>query len=134
MNESAPSSIQSHKYVYALDCPDAQALGEFYARLLGWRTVITPEYSDWVSVVPPEGKETGFEIACQEIGSYRAPEWPDGPIPQQAHLDFYVESLDASTAIAEAAGATRHSHQPSEAGTFIVLVDPVGHPFCLCQA
>lgn len=137
MSEDAGLPIRAKRYVAALDCPDARALGEFYARLLGWRAYggspDYPDYPGWVSVVPPEGEAFGFEIACQQIDGYRAPDWPDGPIPQQAHLDFYVDDLEASVAAAEAAGARRHSTQPSEHGSFIVLLDPAGHPFCLCR-
>ena len=32
-----------------------------------------------------------------------------------------------------AAGARRHEHQPSPDGRFVVYLDPVGHPFCLCE-
>ncbi|MGO1539824.1 MAG: VOC family protein [Leucobacter sp.] len=126
------SPIQTKGLVYALDCPDAVALAEFYARLLGWRTIADP-HSDWVDVVPPEHENHGFSIACQQISNYRAPDWPDGPIPQQAHLDFYVSSIATSALLAEAAGAARHPYQPSEDGTFMVFLDPAGHPFCLCE-
>uniref|UniRef100_UPI00351DA000 VOC family protein n=1 Tax=Dietzia cercidiphylli TaxID=498199 RepID=UPI00351DA000 len=32
-----------------------------------------------------------------------------------------------------AAGARRHEQQPSPDGRFVVYLDPVGHPFCLCE-
>lgn len=128
---SAP--IRTKKHVYALDCPDATALAGFYARLLGWRVHSADEYPDWVDVIPPEDGDRGFALACQQIERYRAPEWPDGLIPQQAHLDFYVDSVADSALLAEAAGAVRHTYQPSEDGRFIVFLDPVGHPFCLCE-
>lgn len=128
---SAP--IRTKKTVLALDCPDAGALAEFYAGLLGWRVRMSPEYPEWADVLPPEGAEQNVMLGCQQIEGYRVPDWPEGPIPQQAHLDFYVDSIEEATPAALAAGAVRHEHQPSEDGKFVVFLDPVGHPFCLCE-
>lgn len=127
------TSIRATKYVIALDCPHPKTLGDFYASLLGWQTDGSGENPDWVNVYPADGSGE-FTIACQQVADYRAPEWPDGPIPQQAHLDFYVDSIADSTVAAEAAGAVQHEHQPSEDGSFVVFLDPAGHPFCLCAA
>lgn len=131
MTEAQPIRMQCA--VFTLDCADAQALGEFYARLLGWRTHSSASYPQWVDVLPPEGEHSNYYIGCQQIEDYRAPEWPEGAVPQQAHLDFYVESIAESTPLALAAGAAEHPHQPSEDGKFLVLLDPAGHPFCLCE-
>jgi predicted enzyme related to lactoylglutathione lyase len=127
------TSIRTTRHVYALDCPDAAALAQFYARLLGWRTSSSEDDPGWVDVIPREGESTGFAIACQRVPDHRAPDWPDGAIPQQAHLDLYVDSIAEAGPVAEAAGATRHPVQPSEDGTFAVFLDPAGHPFCLCE-
>ncbi|KAB1654331.1 VOC family protein [Pseudoclavibacter chungangensis] len=127
------ASIGATKYVFALDCPDASALAAFYARLLGWRASDTSPDAEWVDVRPPEGESAAFWIACQRVEDHRAPEWPDGPIPQQAHLDFYVASIADSTPHALAAGARKHEYQPSPDGHFVVFLDPAGHPFCLCE-
>ena len=124
--------MKTKRVVFALDCPDARALGDFYARLLGWQA--KPYNDEWVEVVPPEGESAGFHIACQRIDDYRAPEWPSGSTPQQAHMDFYVDSIAESEPLAIANGATKHSVQPSEDGQWVVFTDPVGHPFCLCQS
>ena len=55
--------------------------------------------------------------------------WPEGPVPQQLHLDFGVVDLDAGEAHALSLGATKAGFQPGT--TFRVFLDPVGHPFCL---
>ena len=123
-------SLQTSHVVFALDCPDAHALADFYVNLLGWQK---QAYSDeWVEVLPPDDS-AGFHLACQRIADYREPTWPTGNTPQQAHLDLYVDSVEASTQIALDNGATKHEVQPSEDGNFVVFTDPVGHPFCLCQ-
>jgi hypothetical protein len=42
-----------------------------------------------------------------------------------------VADLAQGEAQGLSAGATRHDHQPAEAGGFVVYLDPAGHPFCL---
>ncbi len=115
--------------VTALDCPDPLALAGFYSRLTG-RVVeplgdFPPEKVDWIELVD-EGRPT---LGFQKIEGYLAPTWPEGPLPQQLHLDFAVDDLDAGEAHALAAGATKADFQPGT--TFRVYLDPVGHPFCL---
>ena len=46
------------------------------------------------------------------------------------HLDVQVGELDAAVAEAVALGASVAAHQPQE--NVRVLLDPAGHPFCLC--
>ncbi|MCQ9389581.1 hypothetical protein NQ038_13125 [Brevibacterium sp. 50QC2O2] len=86
-----------------------------------------------MSVLPPTGHAAMFSIGCQQIPDYQRPTWPSGPIPQQAHLDFYVPSVAEAVPRAVAAGAVPHEFQPSRDGQFVVLLDPAGHPFCLCE-
>ncbi|WP_029088300.1 VOC family protein [Brevibacterium album] len=125
--------IQTTHIVFALDCPDAAALAGFYATLLGWEVGTSADDPGWVTVRPPAG-EAGHHIACQQVPDYRAPDWPDGEVPQQAHLDFHVPSIEDAEPRVLAAGGRRHPVQPSETGSFVVYLDPVGHPFCLCRA
>jgi hypothetical protein len=47
------------------------------------------------------------------------------------HFDFQVGDLDSAAAEAVALGATVAAHQPQE--NVRVLLDPAGHPFCLCR-
>jgi catechol 2,3-dioxygenase-like lactoylglutathione lyase family enzyme len=109
-----------------LDAPDAQALGDFYHRLLGW-TYVADE-PGWVKLAPPGG---GAGLSFQEEPLYRHPTWPSRPDAQQMqlHLDIEVDDLDAEVARALAEGATLAGYQPQE--HVRVLLDPVGHPFCL---
>ncbi|GAA2843950.1 hypothetical protein GCM10010471_28740 [Leucobacter komagatae] len=117
---------------FALDCPDAAALAEFYGALLGW-DVVKGDDDEWVEVHPRGGAAGSHFLAFQQVPHYVAPEWPEGSVPQQAHLDFYVPDLEVATASALAAGARKHAVQPSQSGSFIVFVDPAGHLFCLCR-
>jgi hypothetical protein len=46
------------------------------------------------------------------------------------HFDFQVGDLDSAVEDAVALGASLVDHQPQE--NVRVLLDPAGHPFCLC--
>lgn len=109
-----------------LDAPDAPALARFYADLLGW--TVAKEEPDWAAVSPPDGVAyLGFQTSPE----YVRPVWPPAEGRQQMmmHLDVEVDDLDAAVADAVAAGATVAEHQPQE--NVRVMLDPVGHPFCL---
>jgi len=110
--------------VVVLDCPDPQTLAEFYGALLDWEIEQTED--DWWSI----RAEHGDSLAFQKVADHRPPAWPGQDVPQQLHLDVTVDDLDTAEAAALELGATRHEHQPGT--TFRVLLDPAGHPFCLC--
>lgn len=115
-----------------LDCPDARALGAFYAEVLGWE-VEEGSDDDWVTLVPPGPRRGRAALAFQRIDDFEAPTWPGGSHPQQFHLDLQVEDLEAAEQEVLAAGARRHEVQPSQTGSFVVYLDPAGHPFCLVR-
>jgi predicted enzyme related to lactoylglutathione lyase len=106
-----------------VDCPDATALAHFYGALLGWEVELSP---GWGEVRADNGQFISF----QQVEGYVAPDWPSQRLPQQMHIDVIVDDLDAGEAAAVGLGATRHAHQPGT--TFRVMLDPAGHPFCLC--
>ncbi len=121
-----------------LDCPDPRALGAFYAEILGW-PVEDGSDDEWVTLVPPGGgmgpdaPSGSVSLAFQRVPGHQAPTWPEGPRPQQFHLDFDVPDIAAAEPAVLAAGATVAEVQPSETGSFKVYLDPAGHPFCLCR-
>ncbi len=121
-----------------LDCPDALALGLFYADVLGWELQEGSD-RDWTTLVPPGGGVTPKDrdgratLAFQRIDDWVPPTWPGGAHPQQVHLDLSVADIAAAEPAVLAAGATVHEHQPSETGSFRVYLDPAGHPFCLVR-
>ena len=116
--------------VVAFDCPDARALADFYAGLLGWE-VRDGSDDDWVTIAPAGAGAGSPALAFQRIDDHVVPTWPGGAHPQQAHVDLEVGDLEAGEQLVLAAGATRHEHQPSTNGGFVVYLDPAGHPFCL---
>jgi predicted enzyme related to lactoylglutathione lyase len=109
-----------------LEAPDALALAQFYARLLDW--TVAKDEPGWAAVSPPDGVAY---LGFQSSPEYVPPTWPavEGRQQMMMHLDIEVEDLDAAVADAVAQGATLAEFQPQE--KVRVLLDPVGHPFCL---
>jgi catechol 2,3-dioxygenase-like lactoylglutathione lyase family enzyme len=112
-----------------LDAPDARELAAFYERLLGWRRVA--DEPTWVMLHPPAG---GTGLSFQFEPNFLAPTWPSvaGEQLMMSHLDIAVDDLDAGVAWAIEAGARLADFQPQE--HVRVMLDPVGHPFCLFPA
>jgi catechol 2,3-dioxygenase-like lactoylglutathione lyase family enzyme len=112
----------------AVEAPDPAALARFYSELLGWPVV--HEEPGTSVVAAPEGP---IYTVFQRAADYTAPVWPPEPGRQRPmmHFDFQVGDLDAAVAEAVALGARPAEHQPQE--NVRVLLDPAGHPFCLCR-
>ncbi|MEU2268210.1 VOC family protein [Streptomyces olindensis] len=112
-----------------LDAPNARELADFYLRLLpGWAVWRDEDGPDWVHIRPPGG---GTGLSFQTEPAYVPPVWPSGPGRQQmmVHLDIEVDDVERETARALAEGARLAEFQPQ--AHVRVLLDPVGHPFCL---
>lgn len=109
-----------------IDAPDANALADFYRRLLGWTT--RTEEPGWVVIRSADGGQT---LSFQTESRYVRPVWPAGPGDQQMmmHLEIKVDDLPAAVAHAVAQGATLAGFQPQD--DVRVCLDPAGHPFCL---
>jgi catechol 2,3-dioxygenase-like lactoylglutathione lyase family enzyme len=125
-----------------LDGTDVRVLAEFYRRLLGFRYrpgdeppaagEPDPQGEDWLVLRDPAG---GVQVAFQQVASLPAATWPEGPVPQQLHLDLSVPTtadLDRQHERALALGARLledHADDPEE--PLRVYADPAGHPFCI---
>lgn len=128
-----------------LDTTDARALAEFYRRLLDltYRPgdeppaagAPDPQAQEWLALRDRDGRPN---IAFQPVAVLPAVTWPDGPQPQQVHLDITVPTkadLDAAHEWALALGARLLrdlSEDPEE--PLYVYADPSGHPFCIFVA
>jgi catechol 2,3-dioxygenase-like lactoylglutathione lyase family enzyme len=111
----------------AIEAPDPGALAAFYSELLDWPVV--HEEPGTVVVQPRDSVFMVFQAAQD----YVPPVWPPAPGQQRAmmHLDIEVTDLDAAVADAVALGARVADIQPQD--NVRVLLDPAGHPFCLCR-
>ena len=109
-----------------IDAPDANALADFYRRLLGWTA--STEEPGWVILRPPGG---GTTLNFQTEEHYVRPVWPAGPgeAHMMMHLEIRVDDLAEGVAHAVAQGATLAEFQPQD--DVRVYLDPAGHPFCL---
>jgi glyoxalase superfamily protein len=128
-----------------LDGTDARVLAEFCRRLLGFRYrpgdepppagQPDPQGEDWLVLRDPTG---GVQVAFQQVAALPRATWPEGPVPQQLHLDLSVPTtaeLDAQHERALALGAELledRSDDPEE--PLRVYADPAGHPFCIFVA
>ncbi len=111
----------------ALDCRAPWELAEFYGAITEWEVEEGSE-DDWVQL----RSDTGATIAFQLAPDHQPPEWPSADRPQQLHIDFDVDDLDAAEEQVLALGARKAEVQPGK--TFRVYLDPAGHPFCLVLA
>lgn len=125
-----------------LDTTDARGLAEFYRQLLGLRYrpgdeppapgAPDPLGRDWLVLTDPAGRP---QLAFQQVPGLPPATWPDGPYPQQLHLDLTVPTageLDGQHGRALALGArllADRSGDPHE--PLRVYADPAGHPFCI---
>ncbi len=120
-----------------LDCPDVEALAEFYRAMLGWQLDFITDDLLYARIASPAGQRLLF----QRNDRFERPLWPEQENAQQAqsHLDFIVRSqaeLARQVERAVALGATQPKEQygyceDSATYDWLTLLDPVGHPFCL---
>jgi hypothetical protein len=122
----------------AIDCADPINLANFYSSITGLKVDVTTENTDsnivWVELKDNQGIP---KLAFQKVSNYKAPTWPEGPIPQQLHLDFAVKDLDETEIELLKIGAVKTEFQPGSPKSndysteFRVYLDPEGHPFCI---
>lgn len=119
-------------YSFTVDCKDPYELAKFYAALLQWEIPFHDE--DWACVgAPGMGQGAYPGLTFQRNPAYEPPVWPEkaGEQQQMAHLDFAVDDLEQAVQYAVRCGASVADAQFSEG--WRVMLDPAGHPFCLCQ-
>jgi predicted enzyme related to lactoylglutathione lyase len=107
----------------SLNCPDPHELALFYSALL--EKEITFESDDFSAI-----QLDNLWLSMQRVEGFKASTWPNNELPSHVHLDFSVANLDAGQDAAIAAGARLAPEQPSPE-RWRVLLDPVGHPFCI---
>ena len=114
-------------------------LARFYSALLGWTYVRDeparpgePPYAGYALVCPPEGV-LAPALNFDYEPNYRRPVWPTiaGEQTPTIHLDLAIEDLEVAVSWAIECGATVAELQARPA-EHRVMIDPEGHPFCLC--
>lgn len=113
-----------------IDCDNVEKLSDFYQKLLGWEKKVYNhgKNGDWVVLRNKEESTTC--IVFQQVDDYEYPVWPQEKEKQQQmmHLDFYSDNVEESVRHALECGAVLADLQT---GDWQVLIDPVGHPFCI---
>lgn len=114
-----------------IDCADAELLGAFYSRLLGWE-INARDGAGWVQLRNPDG---GIGLNIQAEAHYEAPTWPEQPRQQakMMHFEVLVDDLEAAVQLVAECGGRAAPHQPPDRdhSRLRVMLDPAGHPFCL---
>jgi hypothetical protein len=125
-----------------LDCPDARALAEFYRHLLGlaYRPGDEPpgpadeddRGQDWLVLQTPGGVP---QLAFQQVDHLIEPTWPEGPVPQQLHLDLTVDSAAELQVqherVLRLGGRLLFDRTDDPEEPLRVYADLAGHPFCI---
>ena len=109
-----------------INCGDEQRLCEFYRKLLGWEKY---EMFGRPALLGTNG--IVFLFISEE--DYDPPVWPEenGKQQKQMHFDFQVPDVTAAVEYAQSLGATKAAAQFG-GSEFVTMIDPSGHPFCLC--
>ncbi|WP_283136671.1 VOC family protein [Rhizohabitans arisaemae] len=107
-----------------LDCDDPHILAAFYRQVLGWE--VAHESDDYAML-----SNGSVMLGFGRVKGYTPPNWPNETEPKRYHLDFYVDDYDKAEAALLALGAKKPEFQPG-ADRWRVLLDPAGHPFCIC--
>lgn len=113
-----------------VDCADEAALCAFYESLLGWKRSVRFGR-------PALTSESGIVFLFIAEPDYVPPVWPEEPGRQQKqmHFDFQVPDVPSAVERALSLGAVRAKAQfGGETEQFVTLIDPAGHPFCLCAS
>lgn len=110
-----------------VDCDDEKKLQTFYGELLGWEMCE-------LFARPAVRSASGIVFLFIEEKGYVRPVWPEetGKQQKQMHFDFQVDHVMEMVEKAERLGATKASAQFG-GSDFVTMLDPAGHPFCLCQ-
>ncbi|KAB1935155.1 VOC family protein [Micromonospora sp. ALFpr18c] len=107
-----------------LDSSDPAAHAAFYHRVLGWE--ITHRHTEY-AMISGGGVSIGFGL----VEGYQPPSWPDPAAAKRYHLDLYVDDPAVAEKEFVAAGASKPEFQPG-GEQWVVLIDPIGQPFCIC--
>ena len=83
----------------------------------------------------PSG-DIGLSFQAEEW--YEPPLWPEEPDAQtkMMHFEISVEDVDAGAALVVELGGRVAPHQPEDRSRdeLRIMLDPAGHPFCLCRS
>ncbi|MGB5760133.1 MAG: VOC family protein [Acidimicrobiales bacterium] len=108
-----------------LDCADPDRAAAFWAAALGY--VIHGKAKNYRSIVDPDG--VGPKLILQGVDEPKT-------VKNRMHLDIHSPDIETEAARLVELGGVRLREEPFvEHGTaWILLADPDGNEFCVCQA
>jgi predicted enzyme related to lactoylglutathione lyase len=111
-----------------IDSGNSSILADFYAKLLNWEKFF--DNGEGAAIMSPDKTRI---MGFQTVEDYTPPVWPwqTGKQSQMMHLDLNVEDMSAAVAYALECGATLATTQ-FDPDVYKTMLDPAGHPFCLC--
>ena len=111
----------------SIDCANPSRTRDFYAALTGWEK---REAYGCPAVVSNGGLLILF-MGCDY--EYDPPVWPEesGKQQKQMHFNFQVDDLPSAVEEAIRLGAIKAATQYG-GEHYITMLDPEGHPFCVC--
>ena len=109
-----------------LDCRAPETLAAFWSEALDYQRIGAAD--NYFLLLPPEG-EAGPQLLLQGVPEPKASK-------NRMHLDIHTPDVEAEATRLEGLGATRAHEEPlSEHGsTWILMHDPEGNEFCVCDA
>lgn len=114
-------------FALTIDCHDADALAEFYARSFGGEITRRTAEEAWV-------RAPGIYLVCRVTPDHKPTTWPSPEVPLHSHFEFVVADPDETAEEMRRWGATIAPHQAPDDPDLIVMLDPAGHPVCLIRA
>lgn len=108
-----------------LDCQDPDKLAAFWASALGYVHLGTAEN---YAMLIPDGRP-GPKLLLQRVAEPKSGK-------NRMHFDIEADNIDECAARLQAFGATRAEDAPrDELGhKWIIMADPEGNEFCVCNA
>jgi len=112
------------RFEIGIDCSDLERATAFWCAALGYER--KGEAGNYRSIVDPDGELP--KIILQRVGEAKVAK-------NRVHLDLEAGDIEAEAAHLETLGATRVSSQPivEHEEAWIVMQDPDGNEFCVCQ-
>jgi hypothetical protein len=110
-----------------VDCPEPDAMADFYIALCGGR--VTRRLPGEASV-----DAGGRLINFRAVPGYRPPTWPSPEVPLHAHFEYVVQDPYVAAQHLLSLGASLATHQDPDDPDLVVMLDPAGHPFCLIRS
>jgi predicted enzyme related to lactoylglutathione lyase len=108
-----------------LDCADPERLAEFWAPALDYVNLGT--VGAYVALFP--NGRSGPKLLLQRVAEPKA-------VKNRMHFDIEVADIAAEADRLVAIGATRVSEAPcrEHGSTWVLMTDPEGNEFCVCDA